>query len=426
MGNNATAEIAKQLQDILNSTVIRPILSDALYQPIVAAIILASSFALWSKIQSPTGVSALSWRDALGLALIGCCVSGKWMLEAVALTAAYVAWSSLAARSWNATGKLPGFEVFLASLLPAATPTVIGDATSDPSPATSDSPPTTTSDATTESSPSTDASPPALTNEATPTSSPTDPSPEPTTLSASEEAKPSLPDRNPEEECVVCWTTDENPLSLPCSHLVCEGCLTRLRDANKYTCPYCSTPLFKPHNNANKHLIYQLAVATSGAHRAIILIEAALGLAHGRFTRATLVLFFNLPLALFARTSQARIKLQGEEEYFAEVGETSLGTVLGLSLFLMYWSYGRVPPEDWAVFRDGEWIGLLPSDDWSYLMVRRWWGGWWVCEFSNPLLKCVWNDCCTMSTWVSCWSSSRWTMGIYDLAGELGSSATHI
>ena len=180
-GGDESIDLAQKLEDMLNRTVTRPILSDVLYRPIIAAIVLASTFALWKKIRSPNGTSKISWRDALGLALIGSCVSMKWMLEAIALTAAYVAWSALADRSWNSTGKLPDFEAFLASLRLA------GHAT--------------TTNATMSSSPSDDDSATVPPGEATPTSltSPASPTPESAILSQFE-AQLGLPERRPSEE----------------------------------------------------------------------------------------------------------------------------------------------------------------------------------------------------------------------------------
>ena len=392
-GNNATDAFAKYIQDILNRTVTRPILSDVLYQPIVAAIVIALTFALSRKTLSSTGASSLSWRDALGLVLIGSCVVKTWILEAVALTAAYVAWSSLAEGQWNATSRLPGFDAFLASLRPATVPTTSSDASTETSPATDEKHPVATSDATTDSSPITNDSPPATTSDATPETSlhvsadsnppaslseatpapsasrPATPNPESATLHRFE-AQLGLPERKPEEECVICWTSDENPLRLPCSHLVCEGCLARLRDASRYTCPYCSAALFKPQKYDNKHLLYQAAVACSGAHLAICLTEAALKIVHGRYSGAVFLLLYNMPSAVFALQSQSRIRVQGEEVYFAEATETSLWVQLVMSLYLAYSSYGRVPMVDWAAFRDGEWRRMA-ADDWGFMMFSK-------------------------------------------------------
>lgn len=336
-GGDGSNDFAKQLQDILNRTVTRPILSDVLYRPIIAAIVLASTLALWKKIRSPNGTSKLSWRDALGLALVGSCVSMKWMLEAVALTAAYVAWSCLADRSWNSTGKLPDFETFLAGLRLAGT--------------------TTTTDAAMNSSPSDDDG-----ATAPPTSSPpAAPTPESAILSQFE-AQLGLPERKPAEECVVCWTSDENPLRLPCSHLVCSDCLTRLRDSQRSTCPYCSTPLFTLKNN--KHLLHQLAVATSAAHLAICLTEAALKVAHRQYFGALLMLSFNLPSALSALYAQYRIAAQWDQGVAASAAD-SLMLQCGVSLFMAHASYGRVPDVDWANFFDGKWERYR-TDEWAF------------------------------------------------------------
>lgn len=47
--------------------------------------------------------------------------------------------------------------------------------------------------------------------------------------------------------CIVCWFDDAVPLALPeCEHLVCRGCLERLKEhtTDYCLCPYCRRPLF--------------------------------------------------------------------------------------------------------------------------------------------------------------------------------------
>lgn len=333
-GGDGTNDFAKHLQDILNRTVTRPILSDVAYHPLIAAIVLASTLTLWQKFRSPAGTAGVSWKDALGLALIGSCVAGKWMLEAIALTAAYVAWSFLADRQWNTADKLPDFDIFLASLRSAATTP-------------------TTSDATTKTSPSTDDNNPSSTRE--------------TTALTNLEASLGLPPRNPSSECVVCWTSDEDepPLRLPCSHQVCKDCLTRLRETSRNTCPYCSTPLFHlPSKNTKKHLLYQISVASNAVHLAICLTEAALKLAHAEYFGALLMLSFNLPSALSTQRTHYRNKSRAEEVIFASATEVSLGIQVAVAIYMAHASYGRVPRVDWANFFDGEWQRYR-SDEWA-------------------------------------------------------------
>jgi hypothetical protein len=346
-GGDGSNDFAKKLQDILNRTVTRPILGDVLYHPIITAIVVASTFALWKKVRSRTGGSTISWRDALGLALIGGCVRSKWMLEAIALTAAYVAWSLLADRPRNPTGKMPDFQTFLASLRPASAPTTLV--------------------ATTNSSPSTDDSPPTPLSEAipTPSTSPAAPSPESAILSQFE-AQLGLPERKPEEECVVCWASDEEPLRLPCAHLVCSDCLKRLQDSQRSTCPYCSTPIFAP-KKTNKHLLHQLAVAASAAHLATCLTEAALKIAHRQYFGALLMLSFNLPSAVSALHAQHRIAVQWDQGVNSSAAD-SLMLQCGISLFMVHASYGRVPDVDWANFFDGKWERYR-TDEWA--VIRR-------------------------------------------------------
>jgi len=328
-------DMAKSLQDILNRMTSRSILSDVLYRPILAAIIAAVTFAIQRKIRYPIDTAAVSWKDALGVALIGACVHQEWMLEAIVLTAAYVAWSFLADRPLNAGGKTPDFQTFLASLRPATD----NDPTTKTS--TEESPSATTNEATTTTPTSTDVPPP------------TDQSPESATLSQFE-AQLGLPEREPEKDCIVCWTSDETPLRLPCSHLVCSSCLYRLRDSSRYTCPYCSTALFNLKSN-KKALLHQAAVAASAAHLAICLVEAALKIAQRQYFGALSMLSLNLPSALSALYIQSRIRVRGEEEFFSAVTEGSLTFQLVMSLYLAHARYGGVPDVDTAIFLDGKW-----------------------------------------------------------------------
>lgn len=47
-------------------------------------------------------------------------------------------------------------------------------------------------------------------------------------------------------ECIVHWSAETAISQLPCDHLVCRGCLTRLKGStrNLCLCPYCRRPLF--------------------------------------------------------------------------------------------------------------------------------------------------------------------------------------
>jgi hypothetical protein len=106
-GGDPSNPFAKHLEDILNRTTGYRILSQLAYRPLVAFLIVACSVVLWRKTRS-----AVSWRDAVALVVLGVCLMTRSMVVAIGWTAAYAAWSTLADRPWNSTSALPGFEGF--------------------------------------------------------------------------------------------------------------------------------------------------------------------------------------------------------------------------------------------------------------------------------------------------------------------------
>lgn len=292
-GENSN-DFARQLQDILNRTETYSILNTLFYRHIVAVLVVVWSVALWRKARS-VGVR-FGWRDAL--AVVVCLGSVLWrdMVLAIGVTAGYAAWAVLADRPWNGKGGLPGFEAFVASLKPAEGGNEDAQGSEEQASKTE-------------------------THAATPSTQPEPAAAAEAALLTRIEANLGLPEKKPLEDCVVCWSTssEDPPLKLPCSHLVCSDCLTRLKEANRYTCPFCRTPLYTL--ATNKATLFQLVTFSSGAQLALALLLTTLRISRGRYWGAAESLIFKGYPAAATLWSQWRIRRQGEEGYFASTSE---------------------------------------------------------------------------------------------------------
>lgn len=259
------------------------------------------------------------------------------MVAAIGLTGAYVAWSELAdGMGDSAAGsgnKLPSFEAFVASLRPAAR-----------------------RESKASNNDSVTAEPRAV-SQASPNS-------EAATLARFETAL-GLPEKHPESECVVCWSSDQAPLQLPCSHLVCESCLHRLAEASRFLCPFCRRALYSLHNN--KIHLSQAITASAGAQLALALVLATLKIAGRRYWGAAGTLFFNTVhtgLLLHAQRQAARLRGTDLEGYFASVNVKFMALSLALSLYNVKANVGSFDEVDWATFIDGVWQRKTNVDEW--------------------------------------------------------------
>lgn len=312
-------EFAKRLQDILNRTETYSILDTLFYWHVVAFLVIVWSVVLLRKAKA-VGMGFGRWD---GFAVVVCVGSVLWrdMVTAIGVMAGYAAWAMLADRPWNGKGGLPDFETFMKGLEPAGNEDTQGSGTQE-----------------------------AETNAITPAAEP-DAEAEAALLTRIE-ANLGLPEKKPQEDCVVCWSSDDSPRRLPCSHLVCSDCLTRLKDADRYTCPFCRRPLCTL--ATNKVTLFQLVSATSGAQLVLALVLTALRIAHGRYWGAAECLIFKGHPAAAALWHQWGIRRQGEEGYFAGTSERFLQFQLGLSIFILRGIYRGMDEVAWATFIDGK------------------------------------------------------------------------
>ena len=340
-------DFAKRLQDTLNRTETFSILDTLLYRHIVAFLAMVWSVMLWRKLRS-NGMK-VEWVD--GLAVVLCAAGVLWRRDvvlAIGVTAGYVAWAMLAAKERNEMGGLPGFETFAQGLKPA-------DEDQDRAGCEG-------------AEPVAPSAHPASATEAA--------------LLTKLEANLGLPSKKPREHCIVCWSSssssedededenEETSLKLPCSHLVCTSCLTRLKEANKNTCPFCRRPLYTL--SATKTILFQLVSATSGAQPALALVLAALHLARGRYWGAATCLVSKAYPAAAALWSQRGLRTQGEEAYFAGTSQRVLQIQLGLSVYLLWGVYGGIEEVGWATFVDGSFVRGGVDEWWDVREVVCW------------------------------------------------------
>lgn len=89
-------------------------------------------------------------------------------------------------------------------------------------------------------------------------------------------------EQQPEPACIVCWSSDEKPATLPCNHLICHDCLTTMKTRRQTCCPLCRLMLF--HNNDSlRCTIHKAAVAAFAARLTINGIYLILQLRHGLY-----------------------------------------------------------------------------------------------------------------------------------------------
>jgi hypothetical protein len=181
--------------------------------------------------------------DSACMLLVFALVFNNQMLPGICLSLAYVTWvASLSRLHWRHTataGRLPNYKAFLASLRP------MDDTTRKQNP-------------------------------------------------VGEEQD----DRN----CMVCWSSDDVPLELPCkrNHLICSDCLARLHESHRYQCPICRLPLYTMLNIKTKLL--ELIIATLGAIFALTVIDIALAIYKGSYQDVAMVILFTaLPTLIEVR-----------------------------------------------------------------------------------------------------------------------------
>jgi hypothetical protein len=171
--------------------------------------------------------------DSAGLLLVVVLVFNNQMLPGICLSLAYVTWvASLSRLHWRhtvATRRLPDYKDFLASLRP----------TDD-------------------------------------------------TARKQKPVREEQDDRN----CMVCWSSDDVPLELPCkrNHLICSDCLARLHESHRHQCPICRFPLYTMLNIKTKLL--ELTIATLGAIFALTVIDIALAIYKGSYQDVAMVILF--------------------------------------------------------------------------------------------------------------------------------------
>lgn len=83
-------------------------------------------------------------------------------------------------------------------------------------------------------------------------------------------------------DCIVCWSSESPPLALPCSHRMCDNCLTAMEERQQPYCPLCRLLLFRA-NTSLQVIAHKAVVATFAARLTDEAICLLLQLCHGEY-----------------------------------------------------------------------------------------------------------------------------------------------
>ena len=117
--------------------------------------------------------------------------------------------------------------------------------------------------------------------------------------------------------CLVCWSSDEKPLSLPCSHSMCRECFSTMKDRRQTCCPLCRRPLCRRplfHNNDGlRCAVHKAVVAALAARLATSGMYLFLQLWHGQYWDVAQSAVTYLPQFYCFRVLHIVLQTQGVE-----------------------------------------------------------------------------------------------------------------
>jgi hypothetical protein len=112
--------------------------------------------------------------------------------------------------------------------------------------------------------------------------------------------------------CLVCWSSDEKPVALPCNHFMCQECLSTMKGRQQTCCPLCRRPLF--HNNDGMRCaVHKAVVATLAARLISSGIILFLQLWHGQYWEVVQSAVTYFPQFYCFRVLQIVVLTQGVE-----------------------------------------------------------------------------------------------------------------
>ncbi|KAL1589488.1 hypothetical protein WHR41_01809 [Cladosporium halotolerans] len=112
--------------------------------------------------------------------------------------------------------------------------------------------------------------------------------------------------------CLVCWSTDPKPLTLPCTHPICRECLYTMHAAHQTHCPLCRLPLFHA-NSSLRCLAHKAAVTALAARLTATALYHLLQLWHGQYRAVAKAAVTYFPQLYCFRTLHIVILTQGVE-----------------------------------------------------------------------------------------------------------------
>jgi hypothetical protein len=175
-----------------------------------------------------------------------------------------------------------------------------------------------------------------------------------------------------ERGCIVCWTTEETLLRLPCHvrHILCRNCLVQLHDADMFSCPHCRRGLFvyEPHR---RRILFRYLITTgiviTLVFRALLL---ALQLSKGYYREAIKSVVGTVGFGLFAWYALLRLP---SERYLANMHMWVLWCMLASTAYSVWSSAAIARHWDQVTLWDGAVLKGVEVWD-THKVVRDWYG----------------------------------------------------
>lgn len=181
---------------------------------------------------------------------------------------------------------------------------------------------------------------------------------------------PKVSGGNEDPNCLVCWSSEDNSLQLPCheDHKVCRDCLPQLASANQYRCPFCRKALFIYRSRIYRSCLWYIITANNALSITLGPIVLALQLYKGHYWSAA------------AKVSSSALSMAlGRYDLRTLVGGADLANarlpllwiVLGITVWNAWCAVTAVHTWDQVTLWDGE--VLKGVEDWTeYGVVREW------------------------------------------------------
>jgi hypothetical protein len=184
---------------------------------------------------------------------------------------------------------------------------------------------------------------------------------------------PPAPKTSEEDEdrgCLICWSSEEIPLQLPChkDHRFCKDCLSRLYNADKYCCPFCLKSLFRFKSGSYRSCLRYIITTNFILRLTFRSIVLALQLYKGYYCAAAKMVFFTV---LCAPLTLGFVGVVSEDGHLADHHIAFFWFMLGLTTYNVWSAALAMQTWDQVTLWDGAVLKGVEVWD-THSVVRDW------------------------------------------------------